>query len=172
MPGEMNRPPGGVPTSLADGQADFEAFYRAEYAAAVRLARLLTDSAAAAEDRAQDAFVRMYRHFARVDNPAAFLRTTVVNVCRSWHRSRRRETERLVKLTPVTTEQAPVGRELDAVIAALSYKYRAVLVLRYWLDLSERDIAAALGCRPGTVKSTTSRALAQLRTQLSAKELS
>lgn len=145
---------------------DFDAFYRAHYARTVRLARLLTGSAAAAEDLAQEAFIRVHRHASSLDNPGGFLRTTTVNVCHNWHRSRGREALRMVRLGPPPASLSPEARELDAMVAALPYRQRAVLVLRYWLDLTEADIARSLDCRAGTVKSLQSRALANLRKEL------
>lgn len=143
--------------------ATFDDFYRAEYARIVRLARMLTGTPEAAEDLAQEAFVTLYRHLHRIDNPAAFLRTTTVNLCRNWHRSRRRETARMIRVGPPTPSLSPAAREMDAVLAELPYRQRAVLVLRYWLDLPEAEIAANIGCRRGTVKSLHARALATLR---------
>ncbi len=144
---------------------DFNELYRLHRRDTVRLARLLSGSDAAAEDLAHEAFVRVYRRSgAPVDNPAAFLRTVTVNVCRSWHRARQRERLRIVHHGPDADSDgvSSEARELDASLARLPYHERAVVVLRYWLDLSEADIASTLGCRPGTVKSRHSRALRKL----------
>lgn len=72
--------------------------------------------------------------------------------------------ERLVQPTEV---QAFETDDMAEVIARLPYRQRAVLVLRYWLDLSEADIAERLGCRAGTVKSLHSRALTRIRSEIS-----
>ena len=143
----------------------FEDFYRREWAGAVRLAHLLTGVDAVAEDIAQESFTRVHRRWASVDNRRAYLRTTIVNTCRSWHRSNGREQVRLRLAEAQSPGPGQLGADeiLDAV-DALPFRQRAVLVLRYYHDLSEREIADALGCRPGTVKSLTSRALNQLRT--------
>ena len=152
----------------ADANADalFDEFYRADFRRIVRLVRLLTNMPAVAEDLAQEAFMITYRHRSRLDNPAAFVRTAAVNVCRNWHRSRKRESLRLTRAGTQATDLSPESREMEAVVARLPYRQRTVLVLRYWLDLSERDIAAALACRPGTVKSLHSRALDTLRKEI------
>lgn len=152
--------------STTESVGDFEVLYRTEYARQVRLARLLTSSSAAAEELAQEAFIVVHREWARLDRPGAFLRTTTVNLCRNWHRSKRRESLRLIQLGPPSTALSPPAREMDEVIQRLPYRQRAVLVLRYWLDLPEAEIATAIGCRPGTVKSLHSRALATLRKEL------
>jgi RNA polymerase sigma factor (sigma-70 family) len=150
----------------AEPVLEFDEFYRAHYAKTVRLARLLTGSVTAAEDLAQETFLRVHRHAASLDNPAGYLHTTTVNVCRNWHRSQSRDALRMIRLGPPPLSLSLHAQELDAVVAELPYRQRAVLVLRYWLDLSEADIARALSCRAGTVKSLHSRALTRLRKEL------
>ncbi|MDZ4828441.1 MAG: SigE family RNA polymerase sigma factor [Actinomycetota bacterium] len=144
---------------------EFEAFYRTHWHSAVRLANALTGSAAAAEDVAQDVFQRMYSTWGNADEPAAYLRVAVVNRCRSYHRHRKVERLRLPLLAPF--DETVVGRsELDDVVKALPIRQRAVLVLRYWDDLSEAEIAEKLGCAPGTVKSLASRGRERLAAAL------
>ncbi|MCB0969133.1 MAG: sigma-70 family RNA polymerase sigma factor, partial [Ilumatobacter sp.] len=125
-----------------------------------------TGSNAIAEELAQDAFAQMYPRFADVLEPKSYLRTTTINVCRNWHRRHRRELDRFERHGATEDRSADSVEELIDVIAALPYRQRAVLVMRYWLDLSEADIAYSLGCRPGTVKSLHSRALAAIRKDL------
>lgn len=133
----------------------------------VRLARLLTGSTAQAEDLAHEAFLRVYRRESTIDEPVSFLRTVTVNVCRNWHRSTQRDLLRVVRHGSEIDRVSPQARELDASLARLPYQERAVIVLRYWLDLSEAEIARTLNCRPGTVKSRHSRALRKLHKELS-----
>jgi len=144
---------------------DFDDFFRSHYPATVRLAHLLTGSNQAAEDLAQEAFRRVYSHYSDLQEPAPYLRAVTVNVCRNWHRGRSREADRLRRHGTSPTETVMEHDELLDTIRKLSYRAQAVLVLRYWLDLSEADIAASLGCRPGTVKSIHSRALDAIRTE-------
>ncbi|MGQ0825878.1 MAG: RNA polymerase sigma factor [Actinomycetota bacterium] len=135
----------------------FSDFYRREWHGAVRLAASLTGSVAVGEDMVQEVFQKMYLTWGRADEPAAYLRVAVRNRCRSWHRRRHLERERLPML--VTTDHGPgEPDELDDVVATLPTRQRAVLVLRYWGDLSEAEVARELGCAPGTVKSLASRA--------------
>jgi RNA polymerase sigma-70 factor (sigma-E family) len=141
----------------------FEDFYRANYEPMLRLAYLLTSSRPAAEDLVQDSFVRVQPRYLALDAPAAYLRRTVTNACYSWHR--RRQRERLHPAEPVEPAQ-PEHNELWDALAKLAPRRRAALVLRYYLDLSEADIAEALGCRRGTVKSLTHRGLADLKEAL------
>jgi RNA polymerase sigma-70 factor (sigma-E family) len=146
--------------------ADFDEFYRGQYSQMVRLAHLLSGSDAIAEDLVQDAFARMQSRFANLDNPGGYLRQTLINVCRTWHRSRARERTYVAKAGPPLSALPFAADELFDAVHRLSYRQRSVLVLRYWLDLSEADIAIAIGCRPGTVKSLHTRALANLRKEV------
>jgi RNA polymerase sigma-70 factor (sigma-E family) len=142
-------------------RSSFAVFYRSEYPSAVRLARLLVPDASA-EDLAQEAFSRLHGRFEAIDNPPAYLRRTLVNLGRTWHRRRIREQDRLGQIPRPETVELGAGEMLDA-IDALPYRQKAVMVLRYWLDLSEAEIADVLGCRAGTVKSLAARALRRLR---------
>lgn len=149
----------------------FQNFYRERYASTVRLARLLTGRPEAIEDLAQDAFVRLYR-FAQqadrpIDNPAALLRTITVNVCRSWHQANERRQRRYARHGVEPDALTDWERDLDDALLRLPYDQRAVVVMRYWLGLSQDEIAAELGCRRGTVKSRLSRALRTLHKELS-----
>ncbi|MDP2290374.1 MAG: sigma-70 family RNA polymerase sigma factor [Actinomycetota bacterium] len=148
-------------TGSAGGFGDF---YRAEWAGAVRLASLLVQRVAA-EDLVQDAFAAVYPKFASLDNPAAYLRVAIVNGCRQSHRRRAVEVDRMPRLALADATPPELG-ELADVVAALPYRQRAVLVLRYWVGLSEQEIAEALACRPGTVKSLSSRALERLSAEV------
>lgn len=145
----------------------FDELYRSQRANIVRLARLLTGSTAHAEDLAHEAFVRVYRRGSPIEEPVTFLRTVTVNVCRNWHRNAQRERLRMERHGPAADHVTPQARELDASLARLPYPERAVIVLRYWLDLSEAQIADALACRPGTVKSRHARALRKLNKEIS-----
>jgi RNA polymerase sigma factor (sigma-70 family) len=146
---------------------EFADFYRESYPGAVRLAWLLTHDHDAAEDVVQDAFMRLRPRLAAVANRTAYLRTTVVNGCRDRARSTGRRDagwRRLVVVSDVASTDKPA--ELLDAVAQLPYRQRAVLVLRYWADLPEDEIAEIVGTRPATVRSITSRALAQLRKEL------
>lgn len=149
----------------------FQRFYAEHFASTTRLARFLTGDPGSAEDVAQEAFVRVYRYAdssARpIENPAALLRTTTVNLCRSWHTSHRRDQLRMVRHGPSDETTTTWERDLDHSLHRLPYDQRAVIVFRYWLRLSEAEIAAALDCRPGTVKSRHARAIRTLRKELS-----
>ena len=124
----------------------------------MRLASLLLGSTAVAEDVVQDAFAKLYGRLNRVETPAAWLRTCVVNVCknerRRWAVARRHA--HLLAVDAVEPD-APV-HELVGSLRSLPIRQRTVVVLRFYEDLPEADIAALLGIRIGTVKSRLHRA--------------
>lgn len=136
--------------------------YRDQYLAMVRLAHLITGSNEVAEDVVQEAFVRIQRSWHRAETPAAYLRTAVVNRCRTWQRRQVLERRHSGAVAPNVSLPADVDETLAA-LARLAPRQRAALVLRFYADLSEADIASALGCRPGTVKSLIHRGLAELK---------
>ena len=126
------------------------------------------------EDIAQEAFARLIRKYDSLRDPdaaLAYVRASVCNLTRNRHRHLR-----VVRLrTPTgrpeeSSEQAAIlredHREVLAALAALPPRRREAIVLRYWLDLSEREIAAAMGISPGTVKSNVSRGMAALAAAL------
>jgi RNA polymerase sigma factor (sigma-70 family) len=144
-----------------DGSRSLEDLYGELYQPMVRLAYLLTGSRSVAEDVVQDSFARLHRRWDRVRKPSAYLRASVVNACRAFHRRARRERARFADLVgdEVSAETPMV---LDA-LAVLPYKQRAALVLRFWEDRPDADIAEFLGCRPATVRSLVYRGLRALR---------
>ncbi|MEU2179889.1 RNA polymerase sigma factor [Streptomyces thermolilacinus] len=154
--------------------------YHSHRLSMVRLALLLVDDRASAEDVVQDAFVALYkRHGERlddVDNALGYLRTAVVNTARSVLRRRRTAREYVPPHeadAPSAEDHALLGDEHRQVIQALhglTSRQREVLVLRYWSDLSEAQIAETLGLSRGAVKSTASRALVALQRVLQAQD--
>jgi RNA polymerase sigma factor (sigma-70 family) len=134
----------------------------------VRLAHLTTASNALAEELVQDAFVDLFRNWDTVRDPSAWLRRAVMSRCTSW--VRRQHLERRVAARHDVPEPAipdETGVAVREALLALSVRQRAAVVLRYLEDASERDIADALGCRRGTVKSLLSRAMSKLQKDLS-----
>ena len=150
--------------------ADFDDFVATRSPALRRLAVLLTADAHLAEDALQSALLKAWRHWDRVggvENVEAYVRTVLVNTVRS-ERRRRRPVEALGVAAPEgpVVDGADALAERDAMwrgLRRLPPRQRAVLVLRYYADLTEVQTAAALGCHVGTVKGYTSRALAALR---------
>lgn len=152
---------------------DFASFYAAAWPRLLRTAYAVAGDRQLAEDAVQVALATAYARWPRVrrtDDPLAYVRKVAVNAALAQHRKAHRRRETVVEALP--ERSAPVGSdplERDAVLRAvrlLPPRQRAVVVLRYYEDLSERQIAEVLGCRPGTVKSQASAALATLRTVL------
>jgi RNA polymerase sigma-70 factor (sigma-E family) len=160
------------------GQTPDEAvtvMYQAYYAALVRLAAVLVGDVATAEDVVQDSFVAMHRTWWRLRDTAsalAYLRRSVINRSRSVLRRRAVAGRRFPTLAPElpsAEDSALAVMRRSSVLAALStlsYRQREVIVLRYYADLSEAQIAAALGISKGSVKSHSARAKDSLRAML------
>ena len=158
-----------------EAAAGVSALFRARYPEMVRLADLL--GADDPEDIAQEAFARLIRKHGSLRDPGsalAYVRAIVCNLTRNRHRHLRVVRRR----TPAahyedSSEQAVIlkedHREVLAALAGLPPRTREAIVLRYWLDLSQREIAAVMGVSPGTVKSYVSRGLGALALALGEK---
>ena len=151
-----------VDRPTAERLASFDAFFVDESASMVRLAMSLVDSRERAEEIVQDAFEKTLLAWHRIEQPGAYLRTTVVNGCRSELRRRSVMRRHGRPVEPEQLTSAADSELLDA-LSLLTPKRRIALTLRFYADLSEADIAAAMGVRVGTVKSLVSRGLADLR---------
>ena len=143
-----------------------EVLYERHYAELVRLAFALTSDWDLAEELAQEAFARVWRSWGNIrdqQSAPAYLRTTVVNLAR--RSLRRRLQERRARPAPGDRRSADPGESVDLLraLARLPARKRACVVLRFYLDLSEADTAAALGVSVGTVKSQTAKALRRLQ---------
>jgi RNA polymerase sigma-70 factor (sigma-E family) len=146
---------------------DFELFVRGRSTALLRTAYLLVGDRGHAEDLLQEVLTRTARHWHRIEgSPEAYVRRALVNAAINGGK-RRRLREVLLDRQDVPVPDVTDGIVLrDALLQglrALPPRQRAVLVCRYFDDLSEADTAAALDITTGTVKSTASRALTSLR---------
>lgn len=148
-------------TKVGEAFADF---YRREHAASLRLAWLLTGSRAAAEDVVQDAMTSVFRAYDRIKLPSAYLRRAVINTAKT--RALKEHRRERVHRQELPAAASGSDAELLELVAELPYRQHVVIVARYWGGWSEQEIAHALGCRPGTVKSLASRALSRLRTEM------
>lgn len=143
---------------------DVESAYRRLYPQLLRLALLLVDTAEFAEEAVQDAFAKAYPKWNRIEHPDSYMRTAVVHTCRSVQRRR----GLLRRTPPLPVDDAVLGADHVAdVVRRLPLKLRQVVVLRYYLQLSDPEIAQTLGMALGTVKSTLHRARAQMKEELS-----
>ncbi len=160
-----------------DPYEGFAEFVAARQMSLSRIAYLLTGDHHAAQDLVQSSLVKLARHWRRIStggDPEAYLRRIMVNERNTWWRGRPPE--------PVDPVPERAGRDesshlatrtsLMAALRALPPRQRAVIVLRYYADLTEAQTADALGCAVGTVKSQTHAALARLRQLLPATTFS
>jgi RNA polymerase sigma-70 factor (sigma-E family) len=154
---------------VAGGREDFEAFVVARYAALLRTAYLLTGDHHDAEDLLQQTLVKAVGAWKRVTgDPEPYVRTILVreNVSR-WRRRRWRElTTDVVPEGTVPDQDADDRLALHRALGVLAPRQRAVIVLRYYEDLTEAQTAGMLGISVGTVKSQTRDALRRLREQV------
>lgn len=144
---------------------EFSELYLRAYRRMVVLAFATTRSTSVAEEVVQDAFVDLYRRWGTVLAKDAWLRRAVVSRSTSW--LRRHILERQARHEPPAAPEPSSVVELRIMLSVLSPRQRAAVILRYYEDLSEKDISLALRCRPGTVKSLLSRALHRLEEELS-----
>ncbi|MEU3463780.1 SigE family RNA polymerase sigma factor [Streptomyces sp. NPDC006733] len=160
-----------------DASAEFHDFFERHYAELARLAHLLTGEADAADDLAADALTALWHRWDRVrqaDHPVAYARGVVSNMARNRIRGAVRERRR-VALFWTRHADAAEGPDVAAVVdvrtalGRLPFRKRACVVLRHAFDLSEKDTALALGISVGTVKSQTSKGLAELERTLSGR---
>ncbi|WP_344664529.1 SigE family RNA polymerase sigma factor [Catenulispora yoronensis] len=166
---------------MTTGTPTFDDYVASRGAALLRLAFMLTGDRHLAEDLTQDTLVRVYGRWSRIAGMAqvdAYVRRTLVNSHVSWRRRRSSGELPLAEPAEATTPNAGAdvaadGAEASAdrdeawrLLATLPRKQRAVLVLRYYEDLSDQEIAGVMGCSPATVRSQASRGLATLRGNL------
>ncbi|HMM94364.1 MAG: SigE family RNA polymerase sigma factor [Micrococcales bacterium] len=159
-----------------DGAVDVEALYEAHWTSMLRLAVLLVDDVGSAEDVVQEAFIGLHRNASRIRDPQAalgYVRAAVVNRARSAlrHRGVVRRHLRAAEpdVGPPSSDAVLLAEEHREVLAALHglpRRQREVLVLRYWSDRSEAEIADLLSISRGSVKSAASRGIASLRLHL------
>lgn len=143
---------------------DVDELYRQHRTRLTHLAAAITLDRSLAEEVMHDAFVGLQRRGDAVSDAVGYLQRSVVNGSISVLRRRR-----VVGASPTPTATVAINPEIDetwAAVERLPPRERAVVVLRYWLDLSEAEISASLGWPIGTVKSTSHRALKRLREEL------
>jgi RNA polymerase sigma-70 factor (sigma-E family) len=143
----------------------FDEFFDRHADEMVSLARLITGSVESAEEIAQDAFTVVYQRWDSVRDPVPYLRSTVINRSRSHVRRVVVGREKLRSIPHDVQEVALAEPDLALrrALSTLNERQRTAVVLRFWADWSETQIASELGCRNGTVKSLLSRSLEQLR---------
>jgi RNA polymerase sigma-70 factor (sigma-E family) len=157
------------------------ALYRAHAVGLVRLAHVMLGDAGAAEDVVQEAFCGLWRRWGSLSDQGKalqYVRSAVINGCRSMLRRRGRDGQAgaspdaviaLADARPGTDDTAAAVEEAQVLMAAvrrLPHRQREAVILRYYLDMPEREIAAVMGISPGSVRSAISRALSRLPQEL------
>jgi RNA polymerase sigma-70 factor (sigma-E family) len=158
---------------LPDASVGVTELYQAHAVGLIKLGVIMLGDRTAAEDVVQDAFFGLYRNWGRLsdpDNALAYARASVLNGCRAALRQRIRRERRLSAVADAATAESAESvvllgeehREVLAAVRRLPDRQREALVLRFYLGVSEEETARAMGISRGTVKSSTSRALAAL----------
>jgi RNA polymerase sigma-70 factor (sigma-E family) len=170
-PSSAGAPPGRRPERFDD-------FVHTRGQALLRFAYVLSGDAHLAEDLVQEVLARMHRRWDRVtalESPEAYVRTAIVRQFLSWRRRRAAGEAVVAEVPEPATFDEPQQRVLARdhmwrLLAGLPRAQRAVLVLRFYCDLPDDEIATLLNCREPTVRSQAARALARLRTRLGRTE--
>jgi RNA polymerase sigma-70 factor (sigma-E family) len=159
---------------MDDRETEFAAFFAAAWPRLFRATYAVAGDRQLTEDALQTAFAQAWASWSRVagaDDRLAYVRRMAINAALSRHRKAFSRRERVLAVLPDASQ--PSGEdaflasdETWQAVQALPPRQRAVVVLRYYEELTEQEIADVLGCRPGTVKSQASAALASLRTRL------
>jgi RNA polymerase sigma factor (sigma-70 family) len=152
-----------IEPAAVSAPVDFDEFFSERFRSAARFAFLLTGSSGAAEEIAQEAFLQVFRRWAEIRSPDAYLWRALVSGARSWGRKERRR--------PALHVHGVVEYDADAVAVrdalwALPERQREALVMRYFLGRIDREIAEAMGCPVGTVKSLIHRGLGRMKETL------
>lgn len=168
--GSASRAPVHSPVGLGP-RAEFEEFFLRHHVGLGRLALLLTGNATAAEDLTGDVFLAVWRQWATISTieaPVAYVRRMMVNTAASRVRRLTRERRWLTlmhsgEVEAIRDPDAAISVDVRAALMQIPVRRRACVVLRHAFDLSEADVAEALGVSVGTVKSQTSKGMAQLQ---------
>jgi RNA polymerase sigma-70 factor (sigma-E family) len=154
---------------------DFDSFVSGRGRALLKFAYVLCGDAHLAEDLVQEVLARLHHRWDRItamDNAEAYVRTSIVRQFLSWRRRRAYREAVFAEVPEPAPADAPEHRilardQMWQLLRGLPRAQRAVLVLRFYCDLPDEDIAALLGCGKSTVRSQAARALAQMRTTMS-----
>ncbi len=163
------------PSRAADDLASFTWFFTAEYPAVARLLTVVLRDAQAAEDLAQEAFVRLHRNWSRIsgyDSPEAWVRRVALNLAFSWRRreGRRHSLERTFEVVDPDPSRTDIGVDIRRAVAALPQRERALVALYHLEDRPISEVADVLGMTPGAVKVGLHRARHRLATMLQDRE--
>jgi len=165
MASAVNDEPDPVPTDRIAADSVFTEFYRAEHAGQVRRAALMLGSSEEANDIVHEALAAMYGRWDLIDHPGPYLNRAVLNGCRAAA-NRRRADLRVRKRLRVEVETSREETLLD-IIKLLPFNQRAAIVLRFYAQMTEHDIAITLDVPQGSIGPWINRALTTMRKELS-----
>lgn len=151
---------------LASDDSSFTDFYRREHERQVRRAALMLGSGETAHDVVHEAMASMYKRWATIESPGAYLNRAVLHGCRAVVRTRVADRRMQQRVRPIV-ETSPPDDVLFDVLARLPFNQRAAVVMRYFAGMTEHEIADALDTRPGSVGPWIHRALTTMRKELS-----
>ena len=156
-----------LPLDLDSVDDAMVALFHAERDGLVRMATLMVGSAAIAEEVVQDAFARVGPRWESIDQPGAYLRRSVVNGCAQVLRRRDAERRAIDSQVPRPDVALPTRLiELSDALDQLNERQRLVIIMRYFVDMHDDDIAEALDVKASSVRSLARRAMAILRKEL------
>jgi len=155
-----------------EGARPFDAFFSRRYEPTRRALALMLDDFELAEEAAQEAFARAFVRWPRLESPQGWVVIVGLNFARDVQRRRHRERDHEVRQPNSWGFESSVDSSVDfgRDLIALTPRQREAVVLRYLLDMTTEDIAKAMSCAPGTVRSTLHAALARLRVEVGAEE--
>lgn len=157
---------------MTNGRDRFDIYVKENYPSLLRAAVLLAGEPDQAEDLVQETLLKVWVRWSRISrtlNPAGYGYRTLVNVHissrrRKWWKEIPSAELRQKPQTHARLEEVPQRMEMLDALQALPPRQRAIIVLRYFLDMTETQVATSMGCTAGTVKSQSSKAMATLRT--------
>lgn len=155
--------PTGPPEPTSPWPADLVDAYEENWLALTRLAYLMTGDRSVAEELVQEVFLAARPRWHRITNPGGYLRASVVNATRDWGRHQQVVARHLPRTSEPVIDQPD---ELWDALGRLERRRRAAVVLRFYAELPDREIAQILRCRPATVRTLIHRAMRDLRREM------
>ncbi|NNN22707.1 MAG: sigma-70 family RNA polymerase sigma factor [Acidimicrobiales bacterium] len=145
---------------------DFLHFYQSNIEAFIKLAFVIVQSVPVAQDIVQDAFISVNRRWVNIHSPLSYTRISIVNGCKKYLRRKRIEEIVLPRLAKREILEINQRSELEGIILTLPSREKIAIVLRYYADMSEKEIAEAVGCSVNTVPGLIARGVEKLRRKI------
>ncbi len=157
-------------TQLDEGskssEVPFSVFYEKQYEKMLRLAYLMLGKVELSEDVAQESFLKMHKRWHLIENPDAYIKRVVINACNSHFRKSFREKTALNRMKSIDLESEPTSLDFMHSLNKLNKKQKAAVILKYYFDLSEKEVATVLKLKQGTASSLIHRGVESLRASI------